>query len=209
MSKISAVLFDFDGVLIDSLPVMKIAWKSVQENYKVKANFEQFKMHIGIPFESILTKMEVNRKYHKSIKEHYSFVSTENINLIKLNPFVRFLLIWLKENSISIGIVTSKDQLRTNRLIDFFQLNVKSVITPELTKKGKPFPDPILLAAKDLSVELNNIVFIGDMLSDMQCALKAKCYYLHYLNGYQKIYHQSYGGSINSLKEIVEYINHF
>ena len=43
MGKISAVLFDFDGVLIDSLPVMKIAWQSVQEKYKVKANFEQFK----------------------------------------------------------------------------------------------------------------------------------------------------------------------
>ncbi|WP_269606603.1 HAD family hydrolase [Prochlorococcus marinus] len=209
MNRISAVLFDFDGVLIDSLPVMKKAWKSVQKKYSVKANFEQFKIHIGIPFESILTKMKINTKYHKSIKEHYSLISTENVNLIKLNPFVRFILIWLKENSISMGIVTSKDQFRTNHLIDLFQLDVKLVITPELTKRGKPFPDPILLAAKDLSVETKNIVFIGDMLSDMQCAFKAKCYYLHYLNGYQEIYNQSYGGSINSLKEIVEYINHF
>ena len=209
MNKISAVLFDFDGVLIDSLPVMKKAWKSVQEKYNIKASFEEFKLHIGIPFESILTKMEINSKYHTSIKEYYSFISSENIDLIKLNPFVRLLLIWLKDNSISIGIVTSKDQLRTNQLIDFFQLNVQSVITPELTKRGKPFPDPILLAAKDLSVDLNNIVFIGDMLSDMKCALKAKCYYLHYLNGYQKIYNQLYGGSINSLEEIVEYINYF
>ena len=209
MNKISAVLFDFDGVLIDSLPVMKKAWKSVQEKYKIKANFELFRPHIGLPFESILTKMEIDSYYHNSIKEYYSFISSENLDLIKLNPFVRSLLIWLKENSISIGIVTSKDQLRTNQLIDFFQLNVQSVITPELTKRGKPFPDPILLAANDLSVELNNIVFIGDMLSDMKCALKAKCYYLHYLDGYQKIYDQLYGGSINSLKEIIEYIINF
>ena len=120
MNRISAVLFDFDGVLIDSLPVMKKAWKSVQEKYNIKASFEQFRMHIGIPFESILTKMKINTKYHNSIKEHYSFISTENINLIKLNPFVRFILIWLKENSISMGIVTSKDRFRTNQLIDLF-----------------------------------------------------------------------------------------
>jgi len=188
---------------------MRKAWKSVQKRYNVKPNFDQFKRYIGIPFESILTKMEISMKYHKSIKEHYSCISIENINLIKLNPFVRFVMVWLRENYISMGIVTSKDQFRTNQLINLFQLDVNSVITPELTDRGKPYPDPILLAAKDLSVETNNILFIGDMLSDMQCALKAKCYYLHYLNGYQRIYNQSYGGSINSLKEIVEYINHF
>ena len=43
------------------------------------------------------------------------------------------------------------------------------------------------------------------MESDMHCAFNAKCHYLHYKNGYQYLYHQMYGGEINSL-ELVEYL---
>ena len=35
----------------------------------------------------------------------------------------------------------------------------------------------------------------------------ANCKYLHYLSGYENIKNLSYGGNINSLLEIKEYIN--
>ena len=43
---ISCILFDFDGVLIDSEPAMNIAWNSVQEKYGVKKNFFEYSCSI-------------------------------------------------------------------------------------------------------------------------------------------------------------------
>ena len=62
MSKkiISSVLFDFDGVLIDSLPVMEIAWNSVRSKYKIKNGFDQYKKFIGLPFQKILEELEID-----------------------------------------------------------------------------------------------------------------------------------------------------
>ena len=62
MSKknISSVLFDFDGVLIDSLPVMEIAWNSVRSKYKIKNSFDQYKKLIGLPFQEILEELGID-----------------------------------------------------------------------------------------------------------------------------------------------------
>ena len=206
---ISCILFDFDGVLIDSEPAMNIAWNSVQKKYGVKKNFFEYKQYIGLPFKQILLKLNINTSLHEPIKNYYSKVSSQNKNLIKLNPYVKYILNWLKVKEIKTGIVTSKDKVRTYELVEFFQLNIKTLITPELTKEGKPSSEPILYAAKTLNVSSNEVLYVGDMLSDMLCAYNSKCLYLHYQSGYQKINNQIYGGQISSLKEIIEYVLNF
>ena len=40
---INCILFDFDGVLIDSLPAMEIGWKSVQDKYGILNTFVDYK----------------------------------------------------------------------------------------------------------------------------------------------------------------------
>jgi len=203
---INCILFDFDGVLIDSLPAMEIAWSSVQEKYNIRNNFLDYRKYIGLPFSEILIKLNIDKLLHKPIKEHYSKITSQNKKLIKLNPYVIYTLDWLKENSIKTGIVTSKDKIRTEELIEYFQINIETIVTPELTRFGKPSPEPIKFAANKLKVKLNQIIYIGDMFSDMECALNSNCLYLHYMNGYQKLDYQIYGGQINSILEIVEYM---
>ena len=203
---INCILFDFDGVLIDSLPAMEIAWKSVQNKFGISNTFADYKKYIGLPFKDILKQLNINKKYHEGINEHYSKISSQNKELIKLNPYVNYTLDWLKSNFIKTGIVTSKDKVRTLDLIQYFQLNVEIVITPDLTEFGKPSSQPILLASKNLKLNTNEIIFVGDMESDMLCAFNANCNYLHYKNGYQYLYHQMYGGEISSILELIEYI---
>ena len=203
---INCILFDFDGVLIDSLPAMEIAWKSVQNKFGILNTFVDYKKYIGLPFKEILRQLNIDKKLYKGIKDHYSKISSENKELIKLNPYANYTLDWLKGNFIKTGIVTSKDKVRTLDLIQYFQLNFEIVVTPDLTEFGKPSSQPILLAAKNLKLNTNEIIFVGDMESDMHCAFNANCHYLHYKNGYQDLYHQMYGGEINSILELIEYM---
>ena len=85
---INCILFDFDGVLIDSLPAMEIAWKSVQNKYGILNTFVDYKKYIGLPFKEILKQLNIDKKYHEGIKEHYSKITSQNKKLIKLNPYV-------------------------------------------------------------------------------------------------------------------------
>ena len=87
---------------------------------------------------------------------------------------------------IKLAIVTSKDFVRTMELIEFFNIKVDAVVTPEQTIRGKPYPDP-LKAAHMLDLNIKQSIFIGDMLSDMKAASRANCLYLHYTNGYQNL----------------------
>tara|TARA_Y100001968_G_scaffold326390_1_gene369355 strand:+ start:1756 stop:2385 length:630 start_codon:yes stop_codon:yes gene_type:complete len=209
MNKFSAILFDFDGVLIDSIELMKLAWNEIKKTHQLDIEFEKYKRFLGIPIKNILYKLNIDDALHCSIEEQYSKISRQNKHMIKLNPYAIWILTWLKENSILTGIVTSKDEIRTKELIEYFNLDINSVVTPEMTTKGKPSSQPIIYAANILDVNTRQILYIGDMKSDMICASNAKCKYLHYLNGYEKSISQNYGGQINSLKEIQEYITFF
>lgn len=210
MSNIKGVFFDFDGVLIDSLPAMKVAWEAVKESYNVIPDFDDFTKYIGIPFLSILEELDIDENDFLKIKKKYSEIASKNKSLIRLNPYVIELLNWLSNKKIKLAIVTSKDFIRTMELIEFFNIKVDAVITPEQTIRGKPYPDPLFKAANILDLNIKQSIFIGDMLSDMKAASRANCLYLHYTNGYQKLINVNcYGGSIDSLLEIKEFISFF
>ena len=206
MKSINSVLFDFDGVLIDSKPAMKIAWESVRQKFKISKNFSEFEVNIGLPFQKILTNLSIEEKLILEITNHYFFKTSQNKDLTKINPYTKYILKWLNTRNILTGIVTSKDQLRTIELVEKYNINVDIIVTPELTKRGKPYSDPIVYATKILNTDMRKSLFIGDMKSDMQCAKNSGCKYLHYMNGYGVNNKISYGGTIDSIFEIKEYI---
>ena len=188
---------------------MKVAWAEVKEKFNVSADFKDFKKFIGIPFISILKELDINERDFISIKKKYSEIASKNKKLIKLNPYVNELITWLRGKKIKVAIVTSKDYARTMDLLEYFDLQVDAVVTPEQTFRGKPYPDPLFKAAELLSINIKEAIFIGDMISDMRAASKARCLYLHYTSGYQKINATQYGGSIDSLLEIKEFISFY
>ena len=206
MKAINSVLFDFDGVLIDSKPAMRIAWESVQKKFHITNSFEQFEENIGLPFQEILMNLSIKNKLICDITKYYFSTTSQNKDLIKLNPYTKYILKWLHKKNILTGIVTSKDQLRTSELVEKFNIKVDIIVTPELTKRGKPYSDPIIYATEKLNIEKKNSLFIGDMKSDMQCAKNSRCKYLHYMNGYGIDNVIFYGGSIDSIFEIKEYL---
>ena len=206
--KIKGIFFDFDGVLIDSYPAMKEGWEHICSKYSIEKDFKSFSKYIGIPFISILSNLEIDKTIHRNIYLDYFSYTNERKHLIKLNPFVHEIIDWSANNSIDLAIVTSKKMDTTSSLVEYFKLNINSLITPELTLKGKPDPEPIIFAAKKFKIDCKEILFVGDMLTDMICAKNAGCYYLHYNLGYEELIFQEYGGEINSLLEIKEFIDY-
>ena len=53
-TKKKILIFDLDGVLINSISNMKISWNSTSKKFDLNINFEEYKKNIGLPFKKIL-----------------------------------------------------------------------------------------------------------------------------------------------------------
>ena len=142
--------FDLDGVLVDSLAVMKIAWDAAMSDAKCDIPFAEYKKHIGIPFFDILQRVGCNKHQFTRISEIYNFISRKNFKKIEIFDNVEDSLTRAQKASLVISLVTSKNKERTLELLNNFLPNIHfdAIITPEDVSKGrgKPCPDSLLLA---------------------------------------------------------------
>jgi CMP-N-acetylneuraminic acid synthetase/beta-phosphoglucomutase-like phosphatase (HAD superfamily) len=185
---IEHVIFDLDGVLIDSINVMEQAWESVVEKYDIDIPFSSYVGQIGQPFEVILSNLEVDSKYLKGIESEYNRVSIERQDQIKIYEGIIDLLKRLNLNRIEVSIVTSKTQERTLSIIKekFNDIEFNSIVVPESVKsgRGKPFPDQLLLAFVKSGISPENTIYIGDTEIDRMVARSANCRFIFAEWGY-------------------------
>ena len=70
MKKIKLIIFDLDGVIVDSKLNMKFAWDFVKKNNKINVSFYTYFKNIGIPFEDILTKVGIKNDIQQITKTY-------------------------------------------------------------------------------------------------------------------------------------------
>ena len=71
LKKKKLVIFDLDGVLLNSRENMKAAWDYTSKCNNLTLDFNQYFKHVGLPFFTILEKMGIKGNYLK-IKKNYS-----------------------------------------------------------------------------------------------------------------------------------------
>ena len=76
--------------------------------------------------------------------------------------------------------VTTRHFLRLNHLEQFFPV----VVTSQTCRRTKPFADPLLYAAEQLAVPIENCVMIGDTVTDVRAAKAAGAQSLSVLCGF-------------------------
>ena len=77
------IIFDLDGVLINSLDNMKFALSQTSKQLNISLNFEVYKKYLGLPFKDIMKKMKI-KKNVKLIKKNYEIFSKKKIKNIKI-----------------------------------------------------------------------------------------------------------------------------
>ena len=55
------IIFDLDGVLINSLNNMKYALLNTEKKMNITLKFELYKKYLGLPFEDIMKKMGIKK----------------------------------------------------------------------------------------------------------------------------------------------------
>ena len=198
------IIFDLDGVLIDSLPNMKIALKKTASAMGIKLNFNEYKKYLGLPFEKIMNKMGIKNNI-LDIKSNYSYYSKKDIKKIKISKKHIEELNYLKK-SYNLSVFTSKDKIRTHIILKKYKF-FNYIVTSDDIKKGKPYPEGIFKILKKNNVNKKNCIYVGDSIHDYLAAKKSGVNYLHAKWGYEKNLKKIY--NIKKISSFLEIPKHF
>lgn len=175
---IKAVIFDIDGVLLDSFEANLKFFQDlmVKTGYTppTREDFPQF-FHLSMmDAVKALTKSESEEEIKRIWDIGHSREVPYDVDLISM-PEGAYQTIENLSNEYLLGIVTSRiresiyESPKLAALKSFF----KVVVSYQDTKNHKPHPDPLFLAAKKLGVKPEECVYIGDVENDVKAAHSA------------------------------------
>lgn len=199
------LIFDLDGVLINSKLNMYHSWESTKKIHMLKKDFKSYFSNIGIPFKDILQKLKIKENQDLILKT-YQKESLNNFNKIKLYKNVLQTLKNLRLKKHKLAVVTSKDLVRTKKIIKKFNLKFDAICSPMKNLKGKPYPDQLNYVIKKLKYNKRNAYYVGDMLVDYKASKKAKIRFIFAKYGYGKNY-KIYNKRIQNISEVYKFLN--
>tara|TARA_B100000795_G_C22804467_1_gene443949 strand:- start:4652 stop:5290 length:639 start_codon:yes stop_codon:yes gene_type:complete len=184
-NKFSHFIFDVDGVILNSKENMRLSWNETSIKFNLKIKFAQYFKNIGLPFPTILKKININSN-HRNIEKEYKKNSIKHFKKINLYRNIKKFISHLEEKKIPYYIVTSKDRKRTEQFLHEYKIFPRSIHCPSTKLKGKPKPDLINYCIKINNIKKKDCCFIGDTEYDYMASKNAKVSFVFANYGYGK-----------------------
>jgi pyrophosphatase PpaX len=168
----SAVLFDLDGTLVDSIELIVAAAMNAFASRPGPSPTEaQIRNTIGRPLPTTFGPWLVDEndlpflisKYREYQLEHHDRLTNAYDGIVDA-------VAALDAAGCRMGIVTSKVGFMAERALVHTGLAqyMKCIVASDSTARHKPEPEPVLLALEILGVMPDEAVFVGDSPYDMQ-----------------------------------------
>lgn len=167
-----AVIFDMDGVLIDSEPLWKIAMEETFHSVGCMITKKDFQKTVGLRIDEVIRYWHKEAGWEKySCKEVEDRIVQRMVELIRENgeplPGVVDTINYLRENEYRIGLATSSYSILIDTVLDTIQLKEHFDFThsAEHEEFGKPHPQVYLTVASSLGIEPHECLVIEDSLN--------------------------------------------
>ncbi len=167
-----AVIFDMDGVLIDSEPLWKIGMQKVFDKLGCNLTKKDFQKTVGLRIDEVIEYwFSVSPWENYSVKEVETQIMSEMVRLIHENgdplPGVRETIAFLREKGLKIGLATSSFQVLIEAVLNTLDLTdaFDFVHSAEHETYGKPHPAVYLTVAQNLEVSPLDCLVIEDSLT--------------------------------------------
>jgi len=176
---LKGVLFDFDGVVVDSMEQHYEAWAAAFAAHGVSINRHGFFLLEGQGMETIAN----------ILAKQYGLNSTGIITIIKgkvehyyahheLRFYKYFLTMLnnLKKRRTPMAVVTGGHRERVHEIINTHLANYFDVIISiDDVNNGKPHPEPFLAGAKGLGLSPDECIVVENAPLGIQAAKAGKC----------------------------------
>ena len=183
--KVSAVIFDLDGTLIDSIDIYFAIVEEALERLNLPAvsrsqilaaaESEDFKWELVLPQEVLNRKERIIDDAWTVINEIAPQMFADNLYLIQ---GAERIVENMASNGLKIGLVTSTQRkylaIKMQPLKDAGVDHLfEAIITTDDVSKRKPAPDPLVTCAQQLDIKPDNCAYVGDTTTDIKAGKAA------------------------------------
>ena len=189
--KISAIIFDLDGTLVDSC-----------------LNFNLMRKEIGIPNDAPILEYVESSHDPEFKKFAYEVINNHEVNGAKVATAIRDIeefMSFLSQNNIPRAILTRNSKHVTDLTLQKFEWDFHKVLTRDCAP-AKPRPDAIFKIARELNLDLKTTLYIGDHGFDIETAQNANCISGLIKHDYNTHLEDNADFSITNFKELLPYI---
>jgi len=172
IKEFEAVIFDMDGVLIDSEPLWKIAMEDVFKSVGCSLTRKDFQKTVGLRLDEVIEYWYEHTGWlNATPKDVESRIVQRMVELLNENgnPLVGVIdtLKFLKTNNLKIGLATSSYEILIDTVLA--ALGIRSYFdfthSAENEAYGKPHPAVYLTVANKLNVHPTKCLVIEDSLN--------------------------------------------
>lgn len=175
---IKGIVFDFDGTLANTLPVIFACYDySTEKVLGKKADRAPFIETFGLPLTVCLTRVFGEEKGSRICDEYRAYQELHHDELIRPFPKVKVILELLQQRQIPMAVVTSKTTatcLRGARCLGIDKYFV-TVIGSDRVTHPKPDAEPTQKALERLGTRPEETLCVGDAPFDIMSGKAAGC----------------------------------
>lgn len=181
MTAIRHVSFDLDGTLVDSFDAMRQSWEEATRKLGITCGFESYRRYVGLPFETILANIGL-ASYRNELAELYFDGTRKRQAMIRKIDGADELMQHCRQRGLGVSVITSKPRSNAAPLLEELNIEVDKLICADDVAKGKPDPQSALLLCAESKLLPEEILYVGDMVFDLQFALNAGMRYILFEN---------------------------
>ncbi|MBN2981898.1 MULTISPECIES: HAD family hydrolase [Cohnella] len=177
---IKALIFDFDGTIIDTETAWYVAFREAYQRYEVDLSLEMYSGCIGTslhafnPYEYLMTelKLPIDRdQFRVSVQERHAALMLQEA----VRPGILHFLDSAKAAGLRIGLASSSDRAWIDRHLE--QLNLKEyfevIRTKDDVREVKPNPELYLQVLEAMGIANDEAVAIEDSPNGARAAVAA------------------------------------
>jgi beta-phosphoglucomutase len=182
MQKFKAVLFDMDGILVDSMPYHFISWFETMRKYNIRVTPFEIYGKEGEKSE-LCVEYFFKKAKRKITKEKIKKITRERAE--KFNEYfkpyifagVEEIIRGLKKKGYKTAVVTGSAKADAVKILPAKIYNLfDAIISSDIVKKGKPHPEPYLTASNLLNVSPSQCMVVENAPYGVKSAKSAKMY---------------------------------
>jgi 2-phosphoglycolate phosphatase len=172
----AAVLFDFDGTLADSYAAIAASVNHVRKQRRMtELSIDEVKRYVGRGADYLLTHTVPGGNLADDFACYRAHHPGVMLTMTHFLPGAAQLLAGLHRAGKRIGLCSNKPRLFSQKLLEHLEAAAyfEVVLGPEDVTHPKPAPDMILRAIERLSIPAAQVLYVGDMVVDIQTARAA------------------------------------